>query len=336
MTLFDANVVATGKVMRSTANGFAVSIEAGCNGVEATIVLIAAILAFPASWPRKLAGLAAGIAAVQGLNVVRVISLFYLGQWSFQVFEWAHLYLWQALIMLDVLVVLLIWVRTLPRDDGGGAARRPAPRGGRGRRVRRVGRTRLPASSCACWRGCRPCSRSGFCRRRCWCGRRSSSCARSARVGMPHIVRAVEQQGATLTFATALKPGQASGGGEIAVDVNALLYAYGLPLYAALVLGTRERGWPRQLLVGYAAIVPVVAFGVLADFLKNVTITSGALVASQTGFSAWQREAIAFAFQFGSLILPTVVPAVVWVVTHRRFLESLRAKPQAAVQAGEP
>jgi len=142
--------------------------------------------------------------------------------------------------------------------------------------------------------------------------------------GMPDIVRAVEQHGATLSFATALKPGQATGGGEISVDVNALLYAYGMPLYAALVLGARERGWPLRLTVGYAAIVPVVAFGVLADFLKNVTITSGALVASQTGFSAWQREAIAFAFQFGSLILPTVVPAVVWVLTHRRFLESLR------------
>jgi len=33
------------------------------------------------------------------------------------VFEWAHLYVWQALIMLDVLVVWLIWVRTLPRVD---------------------------------------------------------------------------------------------------------------------------------------------------------------------------------------------------------------------------
>jgi exosortase H (IPTLxxWG-CTERM-specific) len=125
VTLFDANVVATGKVMRSTTNGFAVSIEAGCNGVEATIVLIAAILAFPASWGRKLAGLAAGIVAVQGLNVVRVISLFYLGQWDFQVFEWAHLYVWQALIMLDVLVVFLIWVRTLPRGDGEGGGAPP-------------------------------------------------------------------------------------------------------------------------------------------------------------------------------------------------------------------
>ena len=112
--------------MRSTTNGFAVSIEAGCNGVEATIVLLAAILAFPAPWKHKLAGLAAGIVAVQGLNILRVISLFYLGQWDYQVFEWAHLYVWQALIMLDVLVVWLVWVRTLPRAPGDDRAP-PAP-----------------------------------------------------------------------------------------------------------------------------------------------------------------------------------------------------------------
>jgi exosortase H (IPTLxxWG-CTERM-specific) len=115
--LFDPRVLAHGKVLQSASNGFAVSIEAGCNGVEATIVLVAAMLAFPAPWQRKLAGLAIGIVAVQGLNIVRVISLFYLGQWNFSVFEWAHLYVWQALIMLDVLVVWLLWVRTLPRPD---------------------------------------------------------------------------------------------------------------------------------------------------------------------------------------------------------------------------
>ena len=126
VALFDANVIAAGKVIRSTTNGFAVSIEAGCNGVEATIVLIAAILAFPASWKRKLIGLAIGIVAVQGLNIVRVISLFYLGQWDLRVFEWAHLYVWQALIMLDVMIVWLLWVRTLPPVGGGGGGPPPA------------------------------------------------------------------------------------------------------------------------------------------------------------------------------------------------------------------
>jgi hypothetical protein len=37
-----------------------------------------------------------------------------------QAFEWAHLYVWQALIMLDVLVVWLVWVRLLPKADGRG------------------------------------------------------------------------------------------------------------------------------------------------------------------------------------------------------------------------
>src|SRR6201995_885460 len=65
VTLFDSDVTATGKVLRSTSNGFAGWIGAGCNGVEATLVLLAAMLAFPASWSRKILGLVAGIAAVQ-------------------------------------------------------------------------------------------------------------------------------------------------------------------------------------------------------------------------------------------------------------------------------
>ena len=122
VTIFDPAVTANGNVLRSGPGGFAVAIEAGCNGVEATLVLVAAMLAFPAPLRRKLVGLAIGVLAVQGLNVVRVISLFYLGQWSYRVFEWAHLYVWQALIMLDVLVVWLVWVRLLPASGAPGKA----------------------------------------------------------------------------------------------------------------------------------------------------------------------------------------------------------------------
>src|SRR5258706_91018 len=48
------------------------------------------------------------------------------------------------------------------------------------------------------------------------------------------------------------------------------------------------------------------------------------------GFGPLQREAIAFAYQFGALILPTVAPAVFWVLTHRRFLENFAAGEAAA------
>ncbi|MCS6996155.1 MAG: exosortase H [Casimicrobiaceae bacterium] len=117
VAFFDGDAQAVGKVLRSTKNGFAVSIEAGCNGLEATYVLLAAVLAFPSTWKQKLWGLFWGFLAIQGLNVVRIVSLFYLGQWNMTLFEWAHLYLWQALIMIDALVVFLIWLRWVVRQE---------------------------------------------------------------------------------------------------------------------------------------------------------------------------------------------------------------------------
>ena len=109
----DGDAQSAGKVLYSARTGFAVTIEAGCNGVEAMLVLLAGILAFPAPWRLKLIGLAIGIVAIQALNIVRIVSLYYLGQWDAQWFEWAHLYIWQSLIMLDALIVWLLWIRAV-------------------------------------------------------------------------------------------------------------------------------------------------------------------------------------------------------------------------------
>jgi exosortase H (IPTLxxWG-CTERM-specific) len=126
MRMFDASVTTRGNVIATTRSAFAVAIEAGCNGVEAALVLTAAMLAFPATWRHRLAGIVVGVAAVQVLNVVRVISLFYLGQWNQDVFDWAHLYVWQALIMLDVLIVWVIWVRLAGRRASSAGDALPA------------------------------------------------------------------------------------------------------------------------------------------------------------------------------------------------------------------
>ena len=124
--LFDPSVISYGRVLQSAKTGFGVSIEPGCNGVEATIVLVAAMLAFPSSWKMKAWGIGLGFIAVQAVNLLRVVTLFFLGQWNFKVFEFAHLYMWQALIMLDVLVVWLLWMRVVARRDPAAAAPRAA------------------------------------------------------------------------------------------------------------------------------------------------------------------------------------------------------------------
>jgi len=145
-----------------------------------------------------------------------------------------------------------------------------------------------------------------------------------ARLCFGDLVRAVEQSGAKLAFITSLRPGQAVAGGVVTVEANTLLFSFGLPMFVALTLAAREPHWPRALAIGYVALVPAIAWGIEADFLKNIAIMSSRGVASQTGFSAFQREVIVFAYQFGSLILPAVAPAIAWVLTHRAFLERVR------------
>ncbi len=110
---FDDAVVASGRIIEHTTAQFAVSIESGCNGVEATIVLIAGVVAFPASWTQRLVAILLGFLAIQAMNLARIISLFYLGQWNLDIFTWTHLYLWPVLIMVDVLLVFALYLRYL-------------------------------------------------------------------------------------------------------------------------------------------------------------------------------------------------------------------------------
>jgi hypothetical protein len=146
------------------------------------------------------------------------------------------------------------------------------------------------------------------------------------KIGFASLVDGVEQQGRMFTIVSTLKSTLAStqnaASGLLSVDLNPGLYSFGFPLLVALTLAAWQPHMLRTLLLGYAVLMPFVTWGLVAEFLKRVAFDAGPAVASQAGFTPAQREAIAFAYQFGTLILPTVVPAVFWVLTHRRFLET--------------
>lgn len=130
---------------------------------------------------------------------------------------------------------------------------------------------------------------------------------------------------------------------------NVLVYCYGVPLLFGLVMAT-PLSWARtfaQLGIGFVVLTGVIAFGLLGDVLRTMAFGVGpavhsALVSMDYGPVAAaaaqaaefnMREALAghglglnlvgFMYQFGYLILPTVVPVVLWILMNRRFLESL-------------
>ena len=124
--LLDSSIISNGNVLQDMRTGSGIAIEAGCNAVEACIMLAAAMLAYPAPLRSKIAGLLFGALAIQALNLVRIVTLFYLVQWSASAFQFAHLYLWQALIMLDVLLVWLVWLRWVSRSQFRAGTELPA------------------------------------------------------------------------------------------------------------------------------------------------------------------------------------------------------------------
>jgi len=104
-----------GTVLRASPSGFAVEMKDGCNGANVLILLWSAVIAFPATVAYKAKGVFWGALTIQSVNLVRFISLFYLGQYSLSLFEFAHEYLWESLIMLDGLLFFGWWVHLVSR-----------------------------------------------------------------------------------------------------------------------------------------------------------------------------------------------------------------------------
>jgi exosortase H (IPTLxxWG-CTERM-specific) len=90
---------------------FSVAIYNGCNGLEAILIFVSGVVAFPAPWGRKALGIALGFAAIQIFNVVRVVSLFYIGALKPRWFSASHTFVWQSLVILFGVVLWLVWVR---------------------------------------------------------------------------------------------------------------------------------------------------------------------------------------------------------------------------------
>ena len=88
---------------------FAVNINNGCNGVEAMLILLASIVAFPASLKARALGLALGAVSVQLLNEIRIVTLYLLGAYHPRVFDMFHTAVWQIVIIAAAILFFLAW-----------------------------------------------------------------------------------------------------------------------------------------------------------------------------------------------------------------------------------
>ena len=139
------------------------------------------------------------------------------------------------------------------------------------------------------------------------------------------LMTAVEQPAIDLVFVTPI-PVHTAGGqaGVLAVEVNPLIYTYGLALFVAVALAARLRWW--KVLAGAAILLPFQGWGIAFDFLAHIAAKLGPEVAAQAGLLG-AREFIALSYQLGNLVFPSLVPVALFVVFGWTYVERLGAAP---------
>jgi exosortase H (IPTLxxWG-CTERM-specific) len=88
---------------------FSVTIYNGCNGLITSLIFISGVLAFPAAWRAKAVGAVGGLAAIQAINLVRIVSLFYIGIFLPQFFNESHIFVWQSLVIIAGVALWIVW-----------------------------------------------------------------------------------------------------------------------------------------------------------------------------------------------------------------------------------
>lgn len=132
----------------------------------------------------------------------------------------------------------------------------------------------------------------------------------------PAAVERVVADGNAFAILTRIQPKAAHmPAGELVFELNPLKYGYCVPLYTALVLATDAEDLPRVLhwLLGMAVLAVVQVFGITTEVLKIIAFQLGEEGRLALGFAPWGYEVLALAYQLGYLILPAVVPIMLWL-----------------------
>jgi len=91
-------------------DGFPVTIISECTGLLEMVIFTSAVVAYPSSLRSKLIGFLSGNVAIYVLNIVRIVVLVLVGAHSRRVFDFLHLYFWQATLVIMIAAVWVAWL----------------------------------------------------------------------------------------------------------------------------------------------------------------------------------------------------------------------------------
>lgn len=111
--------------------------------------------------------------------------------------------------------------------------------------------------------------------------------------------------------------------GELTPEVSYPTYGYGLVLLWAMLIASHPPRWWLKGLIGSLVLIPLQAFCICFQWLRDVVIYSGPSGAAYLNYPSWANEVVVYGYQFGFLMLTPVAPIVLWLMFDKRFVAAL-------------
>ena len=113
LAVFEDSVTVSGQSIQGR---YSLTIERGCDAIEPSALFLAGVLAFPAALTTKLPGMLIGTLVLLVLNLVRIISLFYVGVYFPRMFHVMHVDVWQSVFVFLAILFWILWAVWATRE----------------------------------------------------------------------------------------------------------------------------------------------------------------------------------------------------------------------------
>ena len=97
-------------------NHAVMEVKFGCNGLEAILLYVAAVLAYPASWKLRLIGIVLGSTVLQVLNIIRIGVLAWVLEYHQKNFALMHEYVTQSIMIALAFIVFLFYLQATENE----------------------------------------------------------------------------------------------------------------------------------------------------------------------------------------------------------------------------
>lgn len=149
---------------------------------------------------------------------------------------------------------------------------------------------------------------------------------------LPNAIQWLGLEGHTLVIASTVVATPDSQD-ALGFHLNPLVYSYSFPLLAALVLATPSSARWFKVLLGCLILVPFQLVAMLASVIKTLAFEIGQPFHQQYGFTPLGLDSLALVYQMSTLILPMILPLIIWGWLNREFLAELAPQLQTVMVA---